>query len=177
MSKREFLNGLEEALQGEVKRSVILDNIAYYETYIDQQISKGYTEEAVMETLGSPNLIAKTIIETGGGTGSYDAGDPEEFTDAYNRELRKAYFRENAEAAGMDYDNTGSSGVFIINGRRYDTGKWYVKALIAAVVILIVLVIAFLLIIILKGIYLAVKWLALPVLVVCLISYILKRLL
>lgn len=176
MTKREFIRGLEESLRGEVDRSVILDNVAYYETYIDEQVARGYTEEEVTAQLGSPNLIAKTIIDTGGGTGSYHAGNTEEFTEAYNRELRREYFRDSAEAVGMDYEDA-ASGIFIINGKRYDTGKWYVKALIAAVVILILLLVLFFLMIVLKGLYLAVKWLVVPVLVFSLISYVLKRLL
>ena len=76
----------------------------------------------------------------------------------------------------MDYEEKGS-GIFIINGKSYDMSKWYVKALAAAIAILAVLLVAFIIVIVLKGIYLAVKWLAVPVLVICLISYVLKRLL
>lgn len=176
MTKREFIRILEESLRGEVDRKVVLENVAYYETYIDQQISQGYTEEEVLEQLGSPNLIAKTIIDTNGGTGSYETGDTEDFAEAYNREVRKERIRETAQAAGVDYEEKGS-GIFIINGKSYDMSKWYVKALAAAIAILAVLLVAFIIVIVLKGIYLAVKWLAVPVLVICLISYVLKRLL
>ncbi len=176
MTKGEFIRGLEEALRGEVAPSVMLDNIAYYETYIDEQMAGGCTEEEATARLGSPNLIAKTIIDTGGGTGSYNGGSTAEFAEARHRELRREYFRNHAEAAGMDYEDM-NSGVFIINGRRYDTSKWYVKALTAAVAILILLVVLFFLLFVLKGLYLAVKWLLVPVLIFSLISYVLKRLL
>lgn len=73
MTKREFIAELEEALKGEVASAVMRENINYYEGYIREQIANGRSEQEVMEVLGDPRLIAKTIIETNGGDGSYEA--------------------------------------------------------------------------------------------------------
>lgn len=61
MKKTEFLNILEESLKGEVSQNIIDQNITYY----DQYISKASSEEEaqVLEELGDPRLIARTIIE------------------------------------------------------------------------------------------------------------------
>lgn len=61
MNKTEFLNILEESLKGEVSQNIIDQNITYY----DQYISKASSEEEaqVLEELGDPRLIARTIIE------------------------------------------------------------------------------------------------------------------
>ena len=44
-----------------------MDNVNYYEDYINTEIRKGRTEEEVLESLGDPRLIARTIIQTNGG--------------------------------------------------------------------------------------------------------------
>ena len=62
MRKTEFLQELREALDGEVSASVIQSNISYYDQYISQEAAKGRREEEVIEEIGSPRLIAKTII-------------------------------------------------------------------------------------------------------------------
>ena len=61
MRKTEFLQELREALDGEVSASVIQSNISYYDQYIRQEAAKGRREEEVIEEIGSPRLIAKTI--------------------------------------------------------------------------------------------------------------------
>ena len=62
MNKKEFLDGLRQSLEGEVDSSVIDQNIQYYQHYISSQ--GGMDEESIVEELGSPRLIAKTIIES-----------------------------------------------------------------------------------------------------------------
>ena len=64
MRKTEFLQELREALDGEVSASVIQSNISYYDQYIRQEAAKGRREEEVIEEIGSPRLIAKTIIDS-----------------------------------------------------------------------------------------------------------------
>ena len=81
MRKTEFLQELREALDGEVSASVIQSNISYYDQYIRQEAAKGRREEEVIEEIGSPRLIAKTIIDSSEGAGetgqggSYTSGD------------------------------------------------------------------------------------------------------
>lgn len=64
MSKKEFIEQLTLALQGEINQTQINDQISYYENYIMEESRKGKSEAQVIETLGPPRLIAKTIIET-----------------------------------------------------------------------------------------------------------------
>ena len=47
-----------------MSHQVVNENVAYYENYIDTEIKKGRSEEAVLEELGDPRWIAKTIIDT-----------------------------------------------------------------------------------------------------------------
>ena len=74
MRKTEFLQELREALDGEVSASVIQSNISYYDQYIRQEAAKGRREEEVIEEIGSPRLIAKTIIDSSEGAGETGQG-------------------------------------------------------------------------------------------------------
>ena len=63
MSKREFLSKLEEALVYEMPPRAVTENLRYYSSYIDSEKGKGRSEEEVLDELGDPRLIARTIIE------------------------------------------------------------------------------------------------------------------
>ncbi|MCM1193915.1 MAG: DUF1700 domain-containing protein [Butyrivibrio sp.] len=67
MEKQEFLDKLRLALNGRVSADILSDTLTYYEDYINAEVRKGRSEEEVMEMLGDPRLIARTIIETKGG--------------------------------------------------------------------------------------------------------------
>ena len=71
MTKQEFLHNLTVALNLNVSDAVIHEQLAYYDKYISDEIAKGRSETEVIESLGSPRLLAKTIIET-----AEAAGDP-----------------------------------------------------------------------------------------------------
>ena len=67
MNKEDFLRGLQNALSGEVPPMVVRDNLRYYDDYIRTEIQKGRGEDQVMEELGDPRPIARTIIDRGSG--------------------------------------------------------------------------------------------------------------
>lgn len=64
MTKEEFIKELRESLYTEIPSIEIENNVRYYNEYIDNQTSSGKTMDQVMEKLGDPRLIARTIIET-----------------------------------------------------------------------------------------------------------------
>ena len=63
MSKQEFINILRTSLNGQVPSAVVSENVTYYEDYINSQIRMGRTEQEVLQSLGNPRLIAKSIID------------------------------------------------------------------------------------------------------------------
>ncbi len=76
MTKQEFMEKLRIALTGKVPGNVVTENLQYYEDYINTEIRKGKSEAEVLESLGDPRLIARTIITTStrsdaAGTGEY----------------------------------------------------------------------------------------------------------
>lgn len=64
MTKTEFLDTLRSKLEGEVPTSEIDSTIRYYDEYITETVGRGEPESQVLEELGSPLLIARTIIDT-----------------------------------------------------------------------------------------------------------------
>ena len=66
MTKAEFLATLRSKLMGEVSTLELENTIRYYEEYISDAVRGGKSEEAVLDELGNPLLIAKTIIDTAG---------------------------------------------------------------------------------------------------------------
>ena len=77
MSKQEFINILRTSLNGQVPSAVVSENVTYYEDYINSQIRMGRTEQEVLQSLGNPRLIAKSIIDASKavGQGSKNKGD------------------------------------------------------------------------------------------------------
>lgn len=73
MNKQEFLDRLRLALSGRIPAAQIEGTIGYYLDYINTEVRKGRSEEEVLQTLGDPRLIARTIIQTSG-TGSAGVG-------------------------------------------------------------------------------------------------------
>jgi len=62
MNKTEYIKTIEKALVGHVGSLELHDTVTYYRDYIDMEIRKGRTEEEVLEQLGNPRLLAKSII-------------------------------------------------------------------------------------------------------------------
>lgn len=112
MGKEEFLQGLAGALSGNIPPERVRENLRYYESYIKGEIKKGRSEKEVLEELGDPRLIARTILDT----------TPEALEGGYE-EYRA--FRLYASSPERSEENqTGEPHI-----RVYDLNKWYWKVL------------------------------------------------
>lgn len=119
MKKQQFLSGLRNCLEGEVSQREINENIAYYDQYFEEQNQLGKTEEQISEELGSPALIARSIM---------DASEVPEST--YYEE---AVFTEEGEEETKQDPKMHMVEI-----------KWYHKLLFAIVVIAIIVFICML---------------------------------
>ncbi len=61
MKKHEFISELKEALEHNLDEQKIREHVAYYEDYIQKEVKGGRPEEEVVDELGDPWAIAKTI--------------------------------------------------------------------------------------------------------------------
>lgn len=84
MNKAEFLETLGEKLSEDLPSPLVISNLQYYESYINGAIQGGRTEQEVLEELGDPHLIARTIVDTKTGEAYYSERYAEdvEYTEA-----------------------------------------------------------------------------------------------
>ena len=64
MTKREFLEELKEALSEQLPQNQVAEHVSYYMNYIEERKRSGSSEDEVLDMLGDPRLIARTILDT-----------------------------------------------------------------------------------------------------------------
>lgn len=122
------MNRLRAALSGRIPAPQVEDTVNYYVDYINVEMRKGRSEEEVLNALGDPRLIARTIIQTNDSADSY--GMP----GGYQEEG----FYEQTEGSGFyqdDYDGFG--------GRRriFRIPGWLLAILVILLVVLVMSVV------------------------------------
>lgn len=132
MTRQSFLQELQAALQGEISQSAINEHVKYYENYIIEEARKGRTEEEVIQQLGNPRLIAKTLIDT---------------TEQFSQSAGKEYYSDNnrqetkGKRKGFHADYSGTDGWDLRLG-RLKLNTWYGKLLLIILAIAIIVVVA-----------------------------------
>ena len=124
MNKKEFLDTLYNQLYGQMAEGAIAAHVQYYRNYIEDAVTQGRTEEEVLNELGDPRLIARTLLDTD----SAASGNPQT-TGSYSEPY-----------TDTSYNDDSSSGSKKVKSRSFhlDLSTWYGKLaviLIAAVVI------------------------------------------
>lgn len=133
MSKTEFLQELKSELEGRVPHSLIQENLRYYDSYISDETAKGIPETEVIENLGGPRIIARTIVDA--------ALDTEDRPDGYQTYGSPDSAYGDSTADGFDqtpppFRDQGSRHVHYL-----DFSKWYVRLVAGLVVFLIIFLI------------------------------------
>lgn len=93
MTKEQFFEELESCLAGEVSSYELADSLAYYRQYVAEEMQRGKSEREVIDSLGSPRLIAKSIIDARG-TGN----DAETSRDTYAYSDERNVYDEISES-------------------------------------------------------------------------------
>ena len=127
MNRNEFLRILRESLEMSREQDAINAQLDYYDKYISDEIKKGKTEKEVIEELGDPRLIAKTIKMV---SNTNDVTSDSENNNANSQN------HENSNGYSGGYNNSQSNA-----NRRYST---YVDAsgigcVIAGLVVFIII--------------------------------------
>lgn len=129
MTRVAFLEELRLALQGSISQAQVNENLKYYENYIMEQSHMGKSEEQVMEELGSPRLIARTILDTSEHIGeSYEESFYEE---TQEETIKKGFHVEFSEAGGWD-----------IRWGKFKINSWYGTLFIVMLIVLVFVIIA-----------------------------------
>lgn len=64
MNRNEFLKKLSEALENDLSAPEVRENLEYYDSYIRSEIKNGKSEQEVLDMLGDPWMIARTIVDS-----------------------------------------------------------------------------------------------------------------
>lgn len=115
MTKQEFLDGLRAALSGRVSAGTVMENISFYEDYINTQVRMGKSEAEVLRELGEPRLLARSIVEA-----EKRAGMAKEQEAEYGAEGRSYGYERGRQRAYGYGDRQGQRGAY---GYRYETGR------------------------------------------------------
>ena len=122
MNRKEFLEQLQVSLSGEVPQREIMSQLDYYDRYIRQE-SINKNEETIVEELGSPHLIAKTII------------------DSYERTYGKTYIRERDNQYQDSSNNYNEGSDFNRQSSKRDIFNipWYIKIFLVFTILILLL--------------------------------------
>lgn len=127
MTRQEFLNTLQMQLRGELSQAQIDGHLHYYNEYISEGVAAGKTENAVLEELGNPVFIAKTLLEAAK-NGSHGQDGDYGYT-GYGNSNGGAQQSRNTEEFYEEKFHTWHVNPFI--------AKWVVPAVLIAVLLLI----------------------------------------
>ena len=133
MSKKEFLDILYNQLSGQIPEGSVAAHVQYYRNYIEDEQQKGRTATDILNDLGDPRLIARTLLDTEVGAGNPQNGST--YSATYNE----------ADSDYNKYDSSDSArGHVKKHSFKLDLSTWYGKVaviLIAAVVLLLLVTI------------------------------------
>lgn len=120
------MQGLKSELEGRVPYSVIQENLRYYDSYIMEEAAKGQTEDEVIESLGGPRIIARTIVDA--------VLDTEDRPDGFDSFESEAAYRSGSAGSSQEEREP-------FRGRKtevhyVDFSKWYVRLIAGLVVFL-----------------------------------------
>ncbi|MCQ2530175.1 MAG: DUF1700 domain-containing protein [Lachnospiraceae bacterium] len=120
MGKNEFLTVLRGQMTGRIPTGEVNAQLDYYRAYIDSEVAKGISEERVVEELGDPRLIAKTLIEStnrAAEAAGYD-GPYRKSTDSYDDSdgVNTGEFGRSSTGDSSQYSNNYSGQ----NGNAYN---------------------------------------------------------
>ncbi|MDE7365917.1 MAG: hypothetical protein K2N24_01015, partial [Lachnospiraceae bacterium] len=159
MTKTEFLEGLQEGLNGEVAPQVIRESVDYYNRYITDSIAEGKTEAQVLEELGPVRLIVKSIIDANAAAGRRE----------------ETRFRQEQKETGKEepsgfHAGVNDKGEFDVKYGKFSFNSWYGKLLLILLAVLIVVVVVALIV----GVF-VVAWYLLPLIAVVALIIILVK--
>ena len=122
------MQGLKSELEGRVPYSVIQENLRYYDSYIMEEAAKGQTEDEVIESLGGPRIIARTIVDA--------ALDTEDRPDGFDSFESEASYRSGPAGSSQEEREP-------FRGKKpevhyVDFGKRYVRLIAGLVVFLVI---------------------------------------
>ena len=136
MTKEQFIMELEQCLQGEVSAYEISDSLTYYRQYFEDEMRNGKSEKQVSKELGSPRLIARSIIDARGNEENSSANS------GYEENSYGGRYTQNDSSYtdyGDAYSDSGDIESSNQNGPLQSAGKMIMTIIISALIFFVVL--------------------------------------
>lgn len=197
MKKNEFLRKLREFLSYELPGRLVEKNINYYREYIEGEVNKGTPEGKVLDELGDPQLIARTIIDAAksgkdgipnseddidfkkelyGNHGDASSGDDKTNASAYAHDDGN-YNRGGNYDRGYDnsYQESDASDWKDDNQNQRGTSGWYIFDSGGCLSSILLMLIAFTIFSLLGSVIGFLRPVLVPIFIVLLIAWLLSR--
>lgn len=133
MTRQEFLEELRAALANEVSAEAVMDAYQYYSSYIDNEVKNGKTEGEVIEELGKPSLIARSIIAAQAGERDADL----EYTE--DGKTKKVHHNTYTKEKKEKKEKREEKAFY------FDINAWYAKLLGILIFVILVMIVFFIL--------------------------------
>ena len=157
MNKNEFLHVLGAKLKEVLPMSQIEGHLKYYNDYINQEEQSGKSEQEVIDSLGNPTLLARTILET---------ANQQSSADEYQGDAAEDIYQEDGDNYQGDSTSGSQMPPFLINA----TSGWGCLA-VAIIAILVMGLVLWLFGVVFK----ALTPILVPILIVLFVVAILKQ--
>lgn len=104
MTRREFINTLNDELKNSLDNDNLKKQLDYYDNYISTEIQNGKKESEVLADLGDPRLIAKTIKQV---NGDNIMGENNMYNDDYSKQnYNKSYSNDSNNSSNSSNNNS-----------------------------------------------------------------------
>ena len=134
MKKQEFLDILTRKLTGQFTSTEVKDNIQYYDGYISGEVYKGKSEEQVIQEIGGPHIVAKTLINAKNMAGQSNSSKTHK---SYSQDIHRQAGEKTGQRKGfhVNHDNNG----WDVRYGKVKLNTWYFKLILAILVILLII--------------------------------------
>lgn len=145
MDRKEFVDLLSSALAGRVPTKLIREKVNYYREYISQESERtGMAEEDIIDSLGTPESIAHTIVDSyereyGPYTGPMNETPLEEATEA----AEEAVTGIRGKLASLLEGRGCMIGLVLLVFLVVAVGRWIVNLIAAYPIFFVVVIIIF----------------------------------
>ena len=119
MRSSDFLLQLKKALENELSVAQVQDNVEYYKNYIKEEMKSGKSEQEVMDMLGDPWAIAKTILLEEKMSGPQESINSEE---VWSVEEGRGYFGRDCYYYSYYFFDIGDSLDCVADCNSFDIG-------------------------------------------------------
>ena len=139
MSREEFLKQLKESLSMSLEKAAINEQLDYYDKYISDEINKGRSEKEIIEELGDPRLIAKTIKTVSGSDIIADNSSNDTSEDRNNDYGSYGGYGSYGSSNRGSYTGSSQNNQKSVNYRGYVSQNGTIGCIIAGLVMFIII--------------------------------------